>query len=156
MPLQVKDGDHEAVHETAEECADIVKKLLRAAQRMKEAHPLWRDQDLYISHDNACFFTTAELPAGAGEVYKIINLPPQSPDCHKVVEHPIHPIKALFRKSFTQLTCKVSHRRAMSLLEDCVREKVNKESIMDDCLTLNDTLRSIERNGGDWADPPLR
>ena len=156
MLLQVKSGDHEAKHETAEECTDMFKKILRAAQRKKEGHPIWCNQELYLSHDNATFFKYAKKPSGEGEVYTIIRPPPNSPDCHKVAEHPIHAIKALFRKTFTQLVGKVSHRRAMDMLVECVKEAVDAESISDDCLTMNETLRSIKKNGGDWADPGLR
>lgn len=154
--LQTKDEDHVAKHETAEECADIFKRLLKKAQKAQEGHPMWCDRDLYITHDNASFYTAAVLPEGEGEVYHLIQMPPNSPDCHKIIEHPIHPIKARFRHAFTQLKGRVAHTRSMELLVECLKESVNIESIQKDILTLNDTFHSIIRNGGDWADKGLR
>lgn len=156
MRLQVKDGSHVASHETAEECALMMSKLLRKAQKAKEGHPIWCDQELIISHDNATFFTAAELPAGEGEVFHVLRVPSKSPDIHQIVEHPIHPIKAMFRKRFTQVKGVRSHERAMKLLEECIRDSVKVESIQANLRTYNDTLLSIIKNGGDWADIPLR
>lgn len=152
----MKDGKKVAKHETAEECSGILKKIIEKAQRLKEKHPQWCDEKLYLSHDNASFFTAAEMPDGLGEVYHLIEEPSSSPDCHKIVEHPIHPIKAAFRKRFTQLTGKVAHERAMQLLEECAKDCVNAQSIQNDISTLNATFRSIVTNGGDWADEGLR
>lgn len=146
-----------AKHETAEECQEIFQKLLRKVQAKQKAHPIWRNEDtLYFTHDNATFFTAAELPPGEGEVYEVIRMPSHSPDIHKIVEHPIHPIKAAFRRRFTQMHHKTSHERAMALLDECPQECVSRQSVEKDCLTVNDTLRSILRNGGDWADKSLR
>lgn len=159
MPLQVKDESHVAKHETAQECSKIFKKLLDKTKAEKEKHALWRqvEDPIMFSHDNATFFTAAELPdEGLGEVWCVVNMPPKSPDLHKIVEHPIHPIKALFRKRFTQLAGKVKHDKAMDLLEDCVKEAVKTRSIAADVLTMPSTLRSVIKNGGDWADTPWR
>lgn len=110
-----------------------------------------------MSHDNAKFFTSAVLPdEGFGELWRVQQMPAKSPDLHKLVEHPIHPIKALFRKRYTQLAGKVSLKRAMDLLEECVEEAVKKRSIEKDVLTMRDTLQSVIDNGGDWADTPFR
>lgn len=155
--LQIKkDGETLAKHETAEECSGILKKIIKKAQLLKDNHPEWCDKELYLSHDNASFFTAAEMPDGHGEVYHLIEEPSSSPDCHKIVEHPIHPIKAAFRNQFTQLSGKVAHERAMQLLETCADDCVDAQSIKDDISTLNATFRSIIRNGGDWADEGLR
>lgn len=154
--LQTKDKDHVAVHETAQECQDIFRRLLGKALRLKEAHPIWCDHDLYLTHDNATFFTAAELPPGEGEVYKVIQMPAHSPDCHKIIEHCFHPIKSSFRHAFTQLRGKVGHARAMRLLEQCVEDSVKRSSIERDINTLNATFRSIIKNRGDWADRGLR
>lgn len=156
-PLQVKDKNGAAVHETAAECYLITKKMLEAAMRKKERHPEWRDQELYISHDNATFFTGIhDWPFNLGEGYRILNQPPASPDCHKVVEHPIHSIKTRFRHAFTQLVGRVSQLTAMDLLIECVKEAVDAISIKKDCDTLPATLASILRNQGGWADRGLR
>lgn len=142
--LQTKDGSRIAAYETAEECGDIFKDLLRKAQSRQRSHPIWQNEEmLYFTHDNATFFTAAELPEGEGEVYTIIRQPPCSHDCHKVIEHPIHPIKRAFRKRFTQKLGVVAHSKAMDLLEECIQDCVKAESILEDCLTLNDTRRSI-------------
>lgn len=159
MPLQIKDGSREAKHETAKECSLIFKDLLDKTMRVKEKDPLWRlvEDPIIFSHDNATFFTAAELPdEGFGEVWRVVQMPSKSPDLHKIVEHPIHPIKALFRKKFTQLAGKVSSKNAMDLLEECVSEAVKARSIAADVLTMPSTLRSVIANGGDWADTPFR
>ena len=148
-----------AKHETAEECGKIFELLLAKAKRAKERHPLWRNVEdpIIFSHDNATFFTAAVLPdEGLGEVWRVLKMPAKSPDLHKLVEHPIHPIKSLIRKRYTQLTGKVSHTRAMALLEECVDEAVKASSIEKDVLTMHDTLQSVIKNGGDWAATPFR
>jgi hypothetical protein len=76
---------------------------VRKAQKAKEGHRIWCDQELIISHDNATFFTGAELPAGEGEVFHVLRVPSKPPDIHQIVAHPIHPVKAMFRKRFTQV-----------------------------------------------------
>lgn len=160
MPLQTKDGDHEAKHLTAAELEDIFKKLLDVTKRTKANHPVWskrEDKPIIFSHDNATAFTAATLPdEGLGEVWRTEEIPAKSPDIHKLVEHPIHPIKAHFRKHFTQQLGKPSHARSMLLLEECVREAFLHYKVIEDCWTINDTLHSIINNGGDWADTPLR
>lgn len=156
MPLQTKDGDHVARDEPAQECSEIFKKLLDRARSMREKHPIWADQDLDLSHDRATFFTAAEKPEGEGEVYHLIEQPPKSPDFHKVVEHPIRPIKAHFREAFTQLSGKLWQQRAMRLLEECVEESVKQFSIEKDVISLRRTLQSIISNGCDRADTGLR
>lgn len=156
VPLQVKDSDKIATHETAEECGKMFKKILQAALALKEKHPIWCDEELYISHDQATFFVRAEKPEGDGEVYHLITMPPHSPDLHKIVEHDIGYIKRIFRKEFTQLKGKVAHQRAMDLMEELLREAITQESIMKDVNTLFRTIDSVIRNGGDWAEIPLR
>lgn len=156
-PLQVKDKKQAALHETAAECLAITTRLLKKAMQKKQKHPIWRDQELYISHDRATFFEgIKDWPGNLGEEYHIMEQPPASPDCHKVVEHPIHSIKTRFRHAFTQLVGRVSQLRAMDLLIECVEEAVDAESIRRDCDTLPATLKSILKNRGDWADGGLR
>lgn len=75
-------------------------------------------------------------------------LPSKSPDCHKVVEHPIHPIKARFRDHFTQLAGKVSHTRAMELLQECVKENFVHCNMIKDIASMKSTLESIINKWG--------
>lgn len=157
--LQVKDGSHVARHETAQECSKIFKKLLDKTKAAKEKHALWSqvEDPIIFSHDNATFFTAAELPdEGLGEVWRVVNVPSKSPDLHKIVEHPIHPIKSLFKKKFTQLVGNVSSQSAMNLLDECVVEAVKARSIAADVETMPSTLSSVIANAGDWADTPFR
>ena len=157
MPLQTKDNSGKvATHETAEECGEIFKKILRAARKAQFRHPVWCDEELYISHDQATFFTRAEMPEGEGEVYHLITMPPGSPDLHKVVEHAIGYVKPRFRKEFTQLLGKVGHHRAMELMEDVLREAITQDSIQKDAESMVDTIKSVLKNKGDWADTPFR
>lgn len=61
-PLQTKNGDHMAVHETAEELQEILGELLKAAQ---EEHPLWslrEDKPIIFTHDNPTSSTGAVCP----------------------------------------------------------------------------------------------
>jgi hypothetical protein len=53
----------------------------------------------------------------------------------------------MFRKRFTQVEGEVSHERAMKLLEECIRDSVNVDSIQANLRTYNDTLLSILKNG---------
>jgi hypothetical protein len=131
--------------------------MLEVAMRKKENRTEWCDLELVISHDNATFFTAIpELPFNTGENYQVMQQPPTSPDCHKVVEHPINSIKSMFRHAFTQLVGRVSQREAMELLVECMEEAVNAESIRADCDTLPATLMSILENEGGWADREFR
>lgn len=75
VPLQIKDSEKVATHETAEECGKMFKHIVKAAKKAQETHPIWRDQELYLSHDQATFFTRAEMPEGQGEVYHLITMP---------------------------------------------------------------------------------
>lgn len=97
-----------------------------------------------------------ERPDGEGELYSVILNPPKSPDCAKVIEHPIHAIKSHFRKEFTQMVGKVSAVAAMELLEGCIEACVDVGSIRDDIRTLPATLKQIFARQGDWADTLLR
>jgi len=154
--LQVKTGDHLSAHETAEECRGITDKLIRRAQALKDQHPIWCDQELYIYHDRASFFMAIEdMPEGYGETYKVIVNPPKSPDCAKIIEHPIHAIKRMFAKEFTQMVGKVGAHRAMQLLEECVEAAVTIKGIRDDVLTLPATLKEVFARKGNWAWAPL-
>ena len=156
MRLQVKSGDHLSAHETAEECRDITAKLIQRALALQEKHPLWCEQNLYIYHDRASFFTgIEEMPPGEGETYHVIVNPPHSPDCAKVIEHPIHAIKRLFAKEFTQMVGRVGAQRAMRLLEECIEAAVTLKGIRDDVLTLPATLKAISARRGNWAWVPL-
>lgn len=155
--LQVTAAGEAAKHESAKECKAILKKVLRRAQALKDKHPVWCDQQLIISHDDAPFFTgIGDMPGNPGEEYIVIEQPPASPDCHKVIEHPIHSIKSRFRKAFTQLLGRVTHAKARQLLIDVIKEAVSQESVMKDAGSLPATLESIGNNGGGWADTGLR
>lgn len=68
------------------------------------------------------FSTAAELPAGEGEVFHVLRAPAKSLDFHQIVEHPIHPIKAMFQKQFTPSEKASVARAGMNLLEDCIKD----------------------------------
>ena len=61
----------------------------------------------------------------------------------------------MLRKRFTQVKGEPSHELAMKLLAESVRVSVKVESIQVNLRTYNDTLLSIIKNGGDWADTHL-
>ena len=59
------------------------------------------------------FFTgIKDWPEGCGDIYHVIMNPPKSPDCAKIIDHPIHAIKSHFKKKFTQSVGKISARKA--------------------------------------------
>lgn len=156
VPLQTRKEGRVAKHETAEECSLILKKVLKKALQLKEQHGVWAERDLYISHDKASYFTACKKPDGEGEVYQLVTMPTHSPDLHQLVEHSIAPIKRHFKKIYSELAGKVGHGRAMSLLEKCIKESVNATSLQKNTLTFNQTLHSVLKNGGDWANSGLR
>ena len=66
------------------------------------------------------------------------------------------PDQGALQAGLAQLKGKVAHARSMELLVECVKESVKIGSIQQDILSLNDTFRSVIKNGGDWADKGLR
>ena len=151
--LQTKDGKGVAKGETAEEFQDIVTEVVRRTHQLQVAFPTWHAAGALYSWDNACCHKAAHLPFVEGARLEV---PPRSPDIHKVVEHVFHPVKAGFRQAFGRKQKVTSVKKAMKLLEQVVEECVDAESIRRDCSTIQATLQSIIKNGGDWADVGLR
>lgn len=90
-----------------------------------------------------------ELPA------EELNLIPAcSPDIHKAVEHPLAAFKRAWGKEFTADTRCKSCESAMALAA-AILNRTTPSSIEKDLNTLPDTMRSIVRHGGNWADAAL-
>lgn len=151
--LQTKDGKGVAKGETAEEFQDILNEIVGRTRLLQLAHPTWHGDGAFFSWDNASFHRSAHLPIGVGARLEI---PPKSPDIHKVIEHVFHPVKQAFRRAFGRRRKVKSVKQAMLLLEQVVEGCVDAESIRRDCSTIRATLQTIINNGGDWADVGLR
>lgn len=151
--LQTKDGKGVAKGETAEEFEDMMALVSRQVEALQALHPKWAEEGAIYSWDNAAFHTRAHLPALDD---RRLVIPPRSPDIHKVIEHTFHPVKSGFRHAFGHRRKVKSVKQAMRLLQQVVGEVVDAESVSRDCLTVKQTLLSIIKNGGAWADPGLR
>jgi hypothetical protein len=81
-------------------------------------------------------------------------IPAGSPDIHKVVEHPLKPFNDRWYREFTLDRKCTTARDAMALASDILR-RTTADSIDRDMRTLPDTMRSIIKNKGDWADDEL-
>lgn len=149
--LQTKSGTV-ARAETAEEFEDHMEKVVQNANALCQAFPKWRALGWKVSFDNASWHTHAHLPSSV----RVLSIPARSPDIHRVIEHPFHPIKQAFKSWYSQRRHVRTASAAMRLLQDVVSEVVKAESVRNDCNALKATLQSIIRNGGDWADPGLR
>lgn len=151
--LQTKDGKGVAKGETAEEFQDVMREIAKNVKALQADHPSWRASGAIYSFDNAVCHTRADLSFLEGD---LLGIPPRSPDIHKVIEHPFHPVKAAFHHAFGRRRNVKSLKQAMNLLQQIVYEVVTPESISKDCSTIPATLASIIKNGGGWADPGLR
>lgn len=86
---------------------------------------------------------------------KLLNvIPANSPDIHKVVEHPLNPFNRAWYKEFTADRRITTCESAMALAAE-ILHRTKPESIYKDILSMPDTFRSIIKNRGDWADPDL-
>lgn len=137
---------------TAAEFMALSGKLLAEARERSagdpECFPLGR---IIVSLDNVSYHKRFQRskPANCLNV-----IPSRSPDIHKVVEHPLKPFNSRFYAAFTRdLKC-TTCEAAMKLASDCLHQ-TTADSIWRDVQTLPDTLRSVIRNRGDWADDDL-
>lgn len=151
-PCVQKVGGEASVGMTAAEFVVLAGKLLAEARDRSDGQPdclpIGR---IIVSLDNIKSHGQFQRsqPANCLNV-----IPSRSPDIHKVVEHPLKAFKGRFYPAFSKdLSC-TTCEDAMALASNCLRQ-TTADSIWRDVQTLPDTLRSIIRNKGDWADDDL-
>lgn len=83
-------------------------------------------------------------------------LPPNSPDMHKVVEHAHARLKQLFKKAWRSFKGKLTAKNAWALLEQCAVQTCRARTIGADCGTLAATYRRIIELEGDWPEKCYR
>lgn len=146
-----QDGS-ESVGMTAAEFVALMGKLL--AEVRSRARPFLEYFPLgyvVVSSDNhSCHKQWQRLQDPA----RLNAIPANSPDIHKIVEHPLNPFNTRWYARFTaDLSCK-SCESGMHLAAQILREH-KATSIEDDLQTLPDTLQAIIERRGDWAPATL-
>lgn len=149
--MQTKEGK-EAVTLTATEFSDVMGKLATDAEAACRADPsaFPMGHPIY-SLDNAKPHKEWQQSQPAERLNVI---PANSPDIHKVVEHPLKPFKERWYLEFTL-------DRTLTTAEDCmaraseILRRTTPTSIRKDMETLPATFESIIKNKGDWADRDL-
>lgn len=149
--MQKVTGD-EAVGFTQEEFGVLFNKLKRDIQALSPDHPgAFPLGKVIYSLDKAKQHLAILRGLADGEK----NEPPaHSPDIHKVIEHPLSAFNRAWYKEFTADTRCTTANAAMAKASEILR-RTSADSIWRDIQTLPDTLRSVLRNGGDWADVGL-
>lgn len=149
--LQTKDGKGVAKGETTEEFEDIVTRVVRRTRQLQVAFPTWHAAGALYSWDNACCHRAAHLLFVEGARLEI---PPCSPDIHKVIERVSHSVKASFRQTFGRKRKVTSVKKAVKPLRQVVEGCVDAESTRRDCSTIQATLQGISRmarSGLTWS-----
>ena len=153
MPLALQKMDGEAaVTLCAAEFETLAGSLTSEAEACRWEHPeAFPLGYIIISLDNA---KPHKRWQRAQPSEKLNIIPSCSPDIHKVVEHPLKPFNDRWYKAFTLDRKCTTARAAMALASDILRT-TTADSIDRDMRTLPDTMRSIIKNKGDWADDEL-
>lgn len=86
---------------------------------------------------------------------RLNTIPANSPDIHKVVEHPLAPFKKSWYEEFTLDRSLTTAESCMAKASEILR-RTTPASIKKDMETLPATFASIIKNKGDWADRHLR
>lgn len=82
------------------------------------------------------------------------SIPANSPDIHKVVEHPLNPFNELWYKEFAADRSCTTCEGAMALASRLLH-RYQASSVWKDLQTLPATLQAIIDNKGDWAPAEL-
>lgn len=147
LALQKMDGQP-AVSLSAAEFEALMGSLMAEAEACRWAHPeAFPLGYIIISLDNA---KPHKRWQDAQPSDKLNRIPANSPDIHKVVEHPLKPFNDRWYKAFTLDHKCTTARDAMALASQILRT-TTADSIYRDMRTLPDTMRSIIKNKGDWA-----
>ena len=152
-PLALQKMDGEAAQSlTAAEFEALMGRLMAEAEACRSEHPeAFPLGYIIISLDNAKYHQRWQRAQPADKLNRI---PPCSPDIHKVVEHPLKPFNDRWYKAFTLDRKCTTARSSMALASDILR-LTTADSIYRDMRTLPDTMRSIIKHKGDWADDQL-
>lgn len=86
---------------------------------------------------------------------RLNRIPANSPDIHKVVEHPLKPFKERWYREFTLDRSLTTAQSCMALASE-ILHRTTPASIEKDMETLPATFASIINNKGDWADRQLQ
>lgn len=130
----------------------LMTQMVAEARAAATADPAAFPDGIAISLDNAKWHKAWQSSPPAGIAVRTV--PPFSPDIHKIVEHPLHAFEVRWKRAYTLNRRVTSCEGSMALASEVLRE-TTADSVHRDILTLRDTLVSIERNGGDWADRRL-
>lgn len=152
MPLQRKKDGEPAAGLTNAEFGVLIARLQAEAEDYRSDHPdAFPLGYIIISLDNAKPHKHWQASQPPERLNKI---PANSPDIHKIVEHPLKPFNDRWYEAFTLDRKCNSCRDAMALASSILR-RTTAESIHKDLETLPATLRSIIGHKGDWADDEL-
>lgn len=149
--MQTKKGE-QAKGLAGPEFCHLMKQMVSEARAAAAADPDAFPDGIAISLDNAKWHTAWQENPPADIAVRTV--PPYSPDIHKVVEHPLHAFEVRWKREFTLNRRVTTCEGSMALASEVLRQ-TSPDSVRRDMETLRDTMLSIERNGGDWADRGL-
>lgn len=141
---------------TSDEFTQVMKVIKNKALALAKSRPRAFPGGVRFLMDNARFHARAvkELKLNCVEI------PPQSPDCNKVVEHCFNSIKMEFWKRYNkQLKDRkgfpIDWQEAKVMLPRVVKDVVTAERVDADAKTLIDTYKAIVANKGSYIEKKL-
>jgi hypothetical protein len=156
LHLQTRKGQP-AKRQTSDEFKDRVQDIKEASEKSKEEHPQYFSKGgPYYSWDNASFHTSMNLEEVGTCTSDMWELPPNSPDMHKVIEHVVGRVKMALRNA---LCDNAKLTTVNKLKHECKRVffEITAESVQKDIDSLPNTYKHIhtkQKQGGregDWA-----
>jgi hypothetical protein len=165
--LQTIRGNKIAKSTTKEEFTDIMKKLVEVARReLAKLDPTLKP---IFSYDNNRIQKEASLAAMGITAEEKLELPPSSPDMHKVIEHVFAILKGQLQAELLKLNpAKLSAAKAQHMVKVYFMHGISKQSIQADVNSLPVTWHIISTpagvtakgpdgkmyrgSGGEWAD----
>ncbi len=133
-----------------------MEKIKRKALQARAKNPRAFPGGVRFMMDNARFHAAARRELGI----RCVDIPPQSSDCNKVVEHCLNRIKHAFWKRYAE---EVKERQgwpvpfnvAKRVLKEVAPACVTPEIIRKDAATLRGTYHAIMAAGGGYVDSAL-
>lgn len=134
-----------------------MKKIQRRAEKTNREHGL---QDPKYSFDNAAIHDMGQLEDLAITWEDRVELPPRSPDMHKVIEHVFGTLEIAMQEALHDDPGLTRGHQYAALLRDLFKSRITPQSVQKDIKSLYPLYRLLHRSkkyggvGGDW--PPAR
>lgn len=148
---------------TAEEFAETVVEVKDESNACVLSHPeFYSKGGPYYSWDNAAWHQAVSLDQVGLTQGDKWQLPPNSPDMHKVIEHVVGNVKRALRDKLADNANITSAQQLRDAFVEVFYEEISKDSIRKDIDSLPNTYKHIHHtkqqggSGGDWAQARYR